>query len=122
MTPNISKAISFTRFPIILGPVMIHCQQGFSETPFRLFWGEMVGRITVPLFFIISEYLFFQHFDGTIKSFTDKFKKRVRTLIVPYNDLGYTLTIIFDVLACLTIYRIMSIVTPKTLALLTGDR
>lgn len=84
MTPDISKAISATRFPIILGPVMIHCQQGFSETPYRLFWGEMVGRITVPLFFIISGYLFFQHFNGTLDAYVEKFRKRMWTLVVPY--------------------------------------
>lgn len=84
MTSSISKAISATRFLIILGPVMIHCQTGFAVTPYRLFWGEMVGRITVPLFFIISGYLFFQHFDGTLNAYVEKFRKRLLTLIVPY--------------------------------------
>lgn len=84
MNPHISKTISATRFPVILGPVMIHCQTAFDRTPFRLFWGEMFGRITVPLFFIISSYLFFQNFDGSIQSYLIKFKKRVTSLIFPY--------------------------------------
>lgn len=84
MTPYISRAISATRFPIILGPVMIHCQTGFDSTPYRLFWGEMVGRITVPLFFIISGYLFFQKFDGSIDAYKCKLKKRVSSLVIPY--------------------------------------
>ena len=84
MTPYISKAISVTRFPVILGPVMIHCQTGFDATPYRLFWGEMVGRITVPLFFFISGYLFFLKFDGSLNAFKSKLIKRVSSLIVPY--------------------------------------
>lgn len=84
MTNSVSKAISATRFPIILGPVMIHCQTMFQETPYRLFWGEMIGRITVPLFFIISGYLFFQKFDGSLEAYKSKLKKRCSSLIVPY--------------------------------------
>ena len=76
MTPYISKAISATRFPIILGPVMIHCQTGFDSAPYRLFWGEMVGRITVPLFFFF--------FDGSIDAYKGKLKKRFSSLIIPY--------------------------------------
>lgn len=84
MTPSISKAISATRFPIILGPVMIHCQEEFETTPYRLFWGEMMGRIAVPLFFIISGYLFFQKFDGSFGAYKSKIKKRFSSLLIPY--------------------------------------
>ena len=84
MTPYISKVISVTRFPIIIGPVMIHCQTGFDVTPYRLFWGEMVGRITVPLFFFISGYLFYLKFDGSLNAYKSKMIKRVSSLIVPY--------------------------------------
>lgn len=84
MTPSVSKAISATRFLIILGPVMIHCQGTFEATPYRLFLGEMVGRITVPLLFIISGYLFFQKFDGSLYAYKNKLKKRCSSLIIPY--------------------------------------
>lgn len=43
-----------------------------------------VTRIAVPLFFIISGYLFVYKSDLTKKDFWNKIKKRIRTLLVPY--------------------------------------
>ncbi|MEP2058451.1 MAG: acyltransferase [Maribacter litoralis] len=41
--------------------------------------------IAVPLFFIISGYLLFLNLkNGSLKTFIPKFKKRIRTLVVPY--------------------------------------
>ncbi len=45
---------------------------------------NFIGRIPSSLFFIISGFLFFLNFGGSIQEFNSKFKKRVRTLFVPY--------------------------------------
>lgn len=44
----------------------------------------MLGRLAVPLFFIISGYLFFLKVPDGIASVFSKMRKRVRTLLVPY--------------------------------------
>ena len=49
---------------------------------FNLF-SEVLPRIAVPLFFIISGYLFFRS-GFMIRTYTDKLRRRVRTLLVPY--------------------------------------
>ncbi|MBI0400169.1 acyltransferase family protein [Cyclobacterium marinum] len=43
-----------------------------------------VTRIAVPSFFFISGYLFFLNFNGKIQSFLNKFKSRIKSLLVPY--------------------------------------
>jgi peptidoglycan/LPS O-acetylase OafA/YrhL len=44
----------------------------------------MIGRCAVPLFYIISGYLFFYKVPNGMRSIVEKMKKRVRTLLVPY--------------------------------------
>lgn len=41
-------------------------------------------RVAVPLFFLLSSYLYFLNTDGKIAGFLVKMKKRVRTLLVPF--------------------------------------
>lgn len=48
------------------------------------FVSGMVGRCAVPLFYIISGYLFFLKVPDGMQSIYGKMKKRVRTLFVPY--------------------------------------
>lgn len=43
-----------------------------------------IGRCVVPLFFMISGFLFFQNVENGINSIYVKMKKRIRTLVVPY--------------------------------------
>ena len=45
---------------------------------------ENVGRIAVPLFFLISGFWMAYHNDSTLATYSDKLKKRVRTVLVPY--------------------------------------
>ena len=45
---------------------------------------EMMGRCAVPLFYIISGYLFFLKVPDGMQSIYGKMGKRVRTLVVPY--------------------------------------
>ena len=95
-----SQTISYLRFPLTLGIIFIHFDliehafiyQGvhYGLNPpawFVLlvnFFSEVFPQIGVPLFFIISGYLFFfrVQFDGSI--YKQKLLKRARTLLIPY--------------------------------------
>jgi len=48
------------------------------------FLSEEITRIAVPLFFLISGFLFFFNLKGTKEEFLVKFKKRTKSLLVPY--------------------------------------
>jgi len=54
------------------------------NTFFQLFISNGIARIAVPLFFIISGYLFFFNFKPTLNGFKQKFKKRFYSLLVPF--------------------------------------
>lgn len=95
-----SKTISFLRFPLIVGVVLIHSH--FEEviingvdlmkgadfhvyTNISYLFSSIFSAIAVPLFFFISGFLFFYKttsFSG--KTYCQKIRKRVRTLLVPY--------------------------------------
>lgn len=84
MTPYFSKVISVSRFPIIVGVVFIHALIISNGTDLHYFLGNVIGRIGVPLFYIISGYLFFQKYDNSLKCYKNKLKKRVFSLLIPY--------------------------------------
>lgn len=50
----------------------------------QLFWGQGICRIAVPLFFILSGYLFFCNIDEGVQTVWRKIKKRCKTLLLPY--------------------------------------
>ncbi len=92
-----SQIISFLRFPLIVGVVFIHCG-GMIDAPqkgnvsdwyywiIRMFSG-VLPLVCVPLFFIISGFLFFYK-NG---SYRNKLYKRMYSLGIPYliwNILG----------------------------------
>lgn len=58
------------------------------DNPYNLFvqhfFGQGITRITVPVFFLISGYLFFQRITGAFNEFIPKYRKRAKTLLVPY--------------------------------------
>ena len=95
----ISHSIDRLRFPLTCGVVFIHCQikgdiavSGQSvPTPDALWYDAIINlfsyvipSIAVPIFFIISGYLFFK--EGTFNKnlYLTKLKKRFRTLVIPY--------------------------------------
>lgn len=45
---------------------------------------EMLCRLAVPLFFVISGFFMAYHNDGSIQTYINKVKSRVRSLLVPY--------------------------------------
>lgn len=91
MNQYISKIISVSRFPLICGVVMIHSQI-FDSSLISIFCGEIFGRICVPFFYMISGFLFFQHYDNSVTTYKAKIRKRIRTLLIPYliwNTIAY---------------------------------
>lgn len=48
------------------------------------FISQGIAAVAVPIFFGISGYLFFFSFKPTIKGYTSKVTKRLRTLVIPY--------------------------------------
>lgn len=95
----LSKTIMFLRFPLIVSVVFIHAglegvviggnvtvhdgQFPIYESVYHVITNE-IARVSVPLFFFISGFLFFYRTDFSMKAYGQKLKKRVRTLLVPY--------------------------------------
>lgn len=95
-----SKTISFLRFPLIVGVVLIHSH--FNEmvingvdllkggnfpvyTNISYLFSSIFSAIAVPLFFFISGFLFFYKTTSfTGQTYCQKLKKRAKTILVPY--------------------------------------
>lgn len=95
-----SKTIDFLRFPLIVGVVLAHsnlsqvvidgvnwAQNGTYPvyTLVSYLFSGIISRVSIPLFFFISGFLFYYKtpvFTGN--TYLQKLKKRVRTILVPY--------------------------------------
>lgn len=89
-----SEIISFIRFPMICGIILIHSKNNnFIEEGINLpiynflsnILSDGIARICVPLFFFISGFLFFykiEKWDMTI--YKQKINKRKKSLLYPY--------------------------------------
>ncbi len=61
------------------------------------FISDGVARTAVPLFFILSSFLFFYKITPSIEWFIKKYKKRFKSLLIPYliwNIVGYMIFLI----------------------------
>lgn len=90
-----SRTIDFLRFPLAFLVIFIH---SFGEPPtenpdieiatydnIRIFFSHIVSRVSVPLFYLFSGYLFFykiDEFNSTI--YLNKIKSRCKTILIPY--------------------------------------
>ena len=95
---QLSTVLDILRFPMIVLVLFMHVvpisanaiPHEFSWESLYLFTTEFVahnfGRIAVPIFFLISGYLFFlkapKQYDSQF--FADQWRKRISTLLVPY--------------------------------------
>ena len=86
---NTSRTISFLRFPLIICVISIHTvftlDKSFEGYEYFKYMLGLFTSFAVPIFFIISSFLFFhgmQDFD--ISKWHDKLKSRVKTLVIPY--------------------------------------
>ena len=89
-----SDTITWLRFPLIVGVVFIHdnITLGQNSGVINPFWfdcvirlfSDVLPRVCVPLFFIISGFLFFYGVKNLRLSYVNKVKRRFRTLFIPY--------------------------------------
>lgn len=84
---RLSEAINWLRFPLIFLIILLHCYsvqrlEGDHETYFKILYPfyNWIGETGVPAFFFISGFLFFL----SKKSYSQKLKTRVHTLLIPY--------------------------------------
>ncbi len=93
-----SRVIDFLRFPLMIGVVIIHCRfttrlypqlidyvrnGGWYDYVSYLFSKAIFG-FCVPVFFMISGYLFFKTGDFNFQSYRVKLKKRFLTILIPF--------------------------------------
>nr|WP_281383522.1 acyltransferase [Granulicella aggregans] len=88
------------RFPLIVLVVFFHAytasvdlagggiagsQQVDPVSAFvRIFVSKGFGNLAVPLFFLVSGFLFFQKYDGSWATYKEKLSRRVKTLLIPF--------------------------------------
>lgn len=107
----LSKTISYLRFPLIVGVVFIHSKMGeiniqgkevrYEAWPWLThtmdFFSSVLPTIAVPLFFLISGFLFFYKVDFCNEIYSKKLKSRFHTLAIPYliwNFIGFLILLI----------------------------
>lgn len=94
-----SARLDLLRFPLIVGVVFIHAnattvslansELGVSDPGWlshlvRTFLSDGLARVAVPLFYLISGYLFFFGFEWCWRAYGRKLASRARSLLVPY--------------------------------------
>lgn len=88
-----SRVIEWLRFPLAAAVVLLHAGEravgGVYDADFsgtlRIVLSQGICRIAVPVFFFFSGFLFFTGLKTWDKQvWTNKMKKRVRTLLLPY--------------------------------------
>jgi len=98
MDANLSKKFKILSFVSIIMIVYLHSYNltinFFNDTRIiaqfdvnsfvQEFVTNGITRIAVPLFFLISGYLFFNNFKPTLKNFGSKYKKRLFSLVLPF--------------------------------------
>lgn len=93
MNQYLSDKIKVLSFISIILVLYIH--SGFHDYPHEILGMKVnhilqniisgsIGRCAVPLFYMISGYLFFLHTEKGITCIIRKIKKRVRTLLIPF--------------------------------------
>lgn len=95
----LSRAISYLRVPLTIGVVFIHfsLQRGLEihgvfhglNNPGWFFFivnlmSEVIARLCVPTFFIISGFLFYYRCDFDQRVYQRKLRSRARSLLIPY--------------------------------------
>lgn len=93
MTTNTLKFFTLLRFPLMVGVVMIHCDISDQLVPelrgqwaqdVMYFFSNIIGRFSVPMFFLISGFLFYRNGTLTHNEYASKLHHRLYTLLIPY--------------------------------------
>lgn len=110
-TRILETTISFLRFPLIIGVILIHANLSeviiggikcFNKTDYPIYTyvsyvlSQIIARTAVPLFFLISGFLFFYKIEiFNFDIFLQKIKKRIRTLFIPYIFWNFLIILIY---------------------------
>lgn len=99
---TLEKTIKLLRFPLLVGVVLIHCDLSSKydlssdAISFQImyFFSQVICRICVPIYFMMSGFLFFYKLNGVFDKniYLGKLSKRIRTLLIPYllwNFVGF---------------------------------
>lgn len=85
MTTNTLKFFTLLRFPLMVGVVMIHCDISDQLVPelrgqwaqdVMYFFSNIIGRFSVPMFFLISGFLFYRNGTLTHNEYASKLHHR----------------------------------------------
>jgi surface polysaccharide O-acyltransferase-like enzyme len=108
MNINTSQVISALRFPLIVGVVFIHSCIMPSDYPedklpfltvIESLFSRILPRFCVPMFFLIAGYLFFiKCIKEPYSFFAQQYKKRFKSLVIPYLFWNAVVIIIFGAL------------------------
>lgn len=105
----LSDTISWLRFPLMVGIVYLHhnVTEGVQKhgmvlvdaapswlAAFIAFFSDALARVAIPLFFIISGFLFFYYCDFNKSTYIDKLKRRTSSLLLPYITWNVIATIL----------------------------
>lgn len=95
---NLSFSFNALRFPLCILVVFIHSEGGYPDNTsywFRHFFSHELCSFAVPIFFIISGYLFFHKFSNKfdLTLYQKKLHSRIHTLILPY--IGWNIITLF---------------------------
>lgn len=92
-----SKIFDILRFPLIIGVIFIHnygigegTEFVYAQSHNSLFYitnqlfSQILGRIAVPIFFLMSGYLFFYKTEFNLIIYKKKLISRIKSLLIPY--------------------------------------
>ncbi|TWT48241.1 Acyltransferase family protein [Thalassoglobus neptunius] len=99
MSRSTSERLEYLRFPLIVGVVFVHAYESSVNTAagsvglestahvsdfLRTLFSNGIGRISPPLFFVMSGYLIFYGTEWSLPVYFAKIQRRIKTLFVPY--------------------------------------
>lgn len=115
----LSKTIDFLRFPLAVLVVYLHfnfATKGITirgekyglNNPEWYYWtfdfiAGVIAKVCVPMFFVISGFLFFYRRDFTLSVYKQKMKSRMRTLLIPFF-LWNSIAILFEAMMLLPVF------------------
>ena len=120
---NSSLRIDLIRFPLIIFVVFIHAykskiafsgggvQLGIVDTNFTVnFIRDLISgvfaQLAVPIFFLLSGYLFFTGFNWSFNNYLIKLRKRVKTLLIPFLFWSFAIVAIYALVQAIPATRI----------------
>ena len=118
---KISHRIDLCKFPLIIGIIFIHSRVAMTSEELehvnkyvyciQILICDILSQVAVPLFFIISGYLFFIKFRSGLIPYLKTLRKKIFSLLIPY--------LLFNILTLAAFLIFQSI--PQTSVLFNTD-